>query len=85
MGFRPINLHTCGNDAAYTLIILLCLASRILGTGMEESAHARDLLDEVVQIVLGSARTAKGKWKAEKREEKRDLNDWMDNFDGMGS
>lgn len=30
LGFRPINLHNCGNDAAYTLVVLLSLACKIL-------------------------------------------------------
>ena len=83
MGFHPIKIHTNENDAAYALIILLCLASRILGTETEESAYARDRLDEVVRLALGLARTEKGKWKAERREERQGAQDWVDILEEM--
>ncbi|KAH7136125.1 hypothetical protein B0J11DRAFT_576669 [Dendryphion nanum] len=80
MGFHPTKLHSCGNDAAYTLIALLSLASRIVGKE-QEGAAARDTLEELVQITLGLARTAKQKFKAMRRDE-QDVKDWMEYLDG---
>ncbi|KAJ4286448.1 hypothetical protein N0V90_013148 [Kalmusia sp. IMI 367209] len=80
LGFHPKNLHSCGNDAAYTLIVLLSLASRILGNE-QEGTDAQDTLEELVQITLGSAKTAKQKWKAMRRDEQV-VEDWAEYLDG---
>jgi hypothetical protein len=80
MGFQPTKLHTSGNDAAYTLTVLLSLASKILGNE-EEGADAQDILEELVQIALDSAKTTKGKRKARSRGEQYSK-DWAENLDG---
>ncbi|KAF2449728.1 hypothetical protein P171DRAFT_440195 [Karstenula rhodostoma CBS 690.94] len=77
VGFRPVNLHDCGNDAAYTLVVLLSLASRILGD------HTRGNVEELIQAALMSAKTARRKIK-EMEQEERVVGDWADNLDVMG-
>lgn len=74
MGFRPIRLHNSGNDAAYTLIVLLSLASRILGNDTHES------LEELIQSALMSAKTAKQK-RRETEQQEHICDDWAENLD----
>jgi hypothetical protein len=55
IGFQPIKLHNSGTDAAYTLVVLLSLASKMLGN----DTHVN--LEEAIQAALMSAKTANKK------------------------
>lgn len=79
MGFQPTKLHNPGNDAAYTLVVLLSLASRILGNETED-ADARERLEELVQTTPISAKTAKQKGQ-EMGQEGQTFDDWAENLD----
>lgn len=49
MGFQPIESHNCGNNDAYTLVVLLGLASRILGSDTYESFEdSEEHLNEIL-------------------------------------
>jgi hypothetical protein len=63
IGFQPIKLHNSGNDAAYTLVVLPSLASKILEKDtLENDTQGNDthkILQETIQAALISAKTAR--------------------------
>ncbi|KAF1850394.1 uncharacterized protein K460DRAFT_422832 [Cucurbitaria berberidis CBS 394.84] len=74
-GIQPQKLHNSGNDAAYTLLVLLSLAHEILG----HNATARGILDGFLQGFMGFRKTAR-----QKRRETRQggsSKDWADYLD----
>jgi hypothetical protein len=73
IGFQPIKLHNSGNDAAYTLVVLLSLASRILGNDIH------DTLEDLIQSALISAKTTKQKRK-ETEQDEHTFEDWAENL-----
>ncbi len=91
MGFQPAKLHICGNDAGYTLVVLLCLARKIFGNEQEgedadTDAEIRRVLEQLVQIGLASAKTARQKRKELVRKDRQDsqkVDDWAEHLDGL--
>lgn len=73
IGFQPIKLHNSGNDAAYTLVVLLSLASRILGNDTYET------LEELIQSALLSAKTTSQK-RMETGQDEHTFKDWAENL-----
>jgi hypothetical protein len=73
IGIQPIKLHNSGNDAAYTLVVLLSLASRILGNDIHET------LKELIQSALVSAKTTTQKRK-ETEQDEHTFEDWAENL-----
>ncbi len=91
MGFQPAKLHICGNDAGYTLVVLFCLARKIFGNEQEgedadTDAEIRRVLEQLVQIGLASAKTARQKRKELVRKDRQDsqkVDDWAEHLDGL--
>jgi hypothetical protein len=63
VGFQPAELHDSGNDAAFTLVVLLSLAFRILGK------DTYGILEEVIPAALMSAKTAKRRTEMKQEEQ----------------
>jgi hypothetical protein len=62
VGMVPRKLHDCGNDAAWTLLVFLCLAAKILG----DDNKSDDGLDKLGEITKSGLLDTKTKKKIEK-------------------
>jgi hypothetical protein len=79
-GVHTRNWNHCGNDVAWTLLVLLSLAAKILG----EDDDGGEMLDEFVKGALLDDRTRKEMDKAAEPKVKIEIpEDWADNLVGV--
>lgn len=88
IGFQRLKLHNSGNEAAYTLVVLLSLASKILQNETHgNEAHGNEahgnltyaILEEIAKAALMSAKIVKQPRK--EMEQEQVVKDWAKNLD----
>ena len=76
VGMIPTKLHDCGNDAAWTLLVLFSLAAKLIS----EDDEGREILEEVVREGTRDSKTRKQRDKGSRVRNKEDQGDWADNL-----
>lgn len=78
LGVRhPINLHDCGSDAGWTLVVSMSLAATILSWN--------EVLEDMVQRALKMARIESRRIRNEERAKgEKVVEDWAENMDVEG-